>query len=301
MAVADLTAAPHLSTAITFTDIVDFMTFERLSQTLKARPAPPSPRVIGAINWGGLVTLYQREVRRFMKVFVQTVASPAITQLLFLAVFMLALGRDGLVVLGVPYPEFLAPGLVMMAIAQNAFQNTSSSMASAKIQGNIVDTLMPPLGPVELTVGYVGGAISRGLIVGIACAIVMLVFVGFPISNPFLIVFHAVAAASLMGLIGLIGGVWAHKWDHLAAFSNLVVTPLSFLSGTFYSTERLPDGWREAAHLNPFFYMIDGFRAGFLGRSDADITTGIFVMLLANLVCFGIVFWIFKTGWKLKA
>jgi len=277
------------------------MTFERQPAKTTRAVLPPTPRRIGRINWGGLKALYLREVRRFMKVHIQTVASPAITQLLFLTVFMLALGGDGRTALGVPYPEFLAPGLVIMAIATNAFQNTSSSVASAKIQGNIVDTLMPPLGPYELLVGYIGGAVTRGLFVGLTTGVIMMLIVGFPIHNPALILFHAIAAGSLLGLIGLIGGIWAEKFDHIAAVTNLVITPLSFLSGTFYSTATLPGYWQAIAHLNPFFYMIDGFRAGFLGASDGSIAVGIAVMLGANLLCGLIVLRILQTGWRLKA
>ncbi|MCR9256944.1 MAG: ABC transporter permease [Alphaproteobacteria bacterium] len=276
------------------------MTFERQQATRNHSAMPPAPRVIGRVNWGGLQALYMREVRRFMKVWIQTIASPAVTQLLFLAVFMLALGRGDFMVQGIPFPEFLAPGLVIMAIAQNAFQNTSSSVASAKIQGNIVDTLMPPLGPFEMIVGYIGGAITRGVFVGVTTGVVMMVFVGFPIHDPALILFHTLAAGSLLGLIGLIGGIWAEKFDHISAVTNFIITPLSFLSGTFYSTSRLPGVWQDIAHLNPFFYMIDGFRAGFLGVSDGSLTAGIFVMLAANLLCVAIVIRILKTGWKLK-
>ncbi len=263
--------------------------------------APPAPRRIGPVNWVGLWTLYLKEVRRFIKVATQTVLAPLVTTLLFLAIFSLALGRASATIGGVPYLHFLAPGLVMMAMVQNAFANTSSSLMISKIQGNIVDVLMPPLSAAELTLGFAAGGVSRGLMVGTAVGIAMAVVVRFSPHDWGFVLFHAVAACLLMSLIGMLTGIWAQKFDQLAAVTNFVITPFAFLSGTFYSVERLPEAWRLVAHLNPFFYMIDGFRYGFIGHADGSLTAGVAVMTGANLVL-GLVTWrLVAIGWKLKA
>jgi ABC-2 type transport system permease protein len=220
--------------------------------------------------------------------------------MLFLAVFALATG-GGKIVSGVPFAQFLAPGLVMMAMTQNAFANTSSSLLIAKVQGNIVDLLMPPLSPLEQTIAVAVGGVVRGVLVGIAVLLVMVWFVPMHVASFGLLVFHAITASLLLALLGMIGGIWAEKFDHMAAVTNFVVTPLSFLSGTFYSVESLPQWLKMLAHIDPFFYMIDGFRAGFIGHSDGSIPLGIAVMLTGNLA---LAFWayrMFKTGYKLKA
>lgn len=248
----------------------------------------------------GLWTLYLREVRRFMKVYTQTLMAPVVTTLLFLAVFTLALGKFRPDVHGVPFSVFLAPGLIMMAIAQNAFANTSSSIMIAKVQGNIVDTLMPPFAPVELVMGIAFGGVTRGIFVGIAVALAMSVVVGLSIENIGLIAYHALMASLMLALLGIIAGIWADKFDHMAAVTNFVITPLAFLSGTFYSIERLPEFGRLIAHLNPFFYMIDGFRAGFIGHSDTAPWLGVCVMAAVNAVLWCVCTWMFKSGYKLK-
>jgi len=251
-------------------------------------------------NWLGLYTLYLREVRRFVKVYTQTIIGPVVTTLLFLAVFSLALGRAVTEVNGVPFMEFLAPGLVMMAIVQNAFANTSSSMMISKVQGNIVDTLMPPLSAHELTFGIAMGGMTRGIAVGIAVTLVLSIWVPVSIHNAGLIVFHAVAAALMLSLLGVIGGIWSEKFDHIAAVTNFIITPLSFLSGTFYSIERLPELAQTIAHLNPFFYMIDGFRYGFIGQSDAPVLTGMLVVGLMDVALWIVCWRMFDSGYKLK-
>lgn len=256
---------------------------------------------MGRFNGYGLWTLYAKEVRRFCKVWAQTLIAPVITTLLFLAIFSLALGRAVEQVAGVPFAVFLAPGLVMMAMVQNAFANTSSSMVVSKVQGNIVDILMPPLSPGELTAGYVLSAATRGILVGIVTMLAMWAFVPIRVDNPGLVLFHACAASILLSLLGLIGGIWAEKFDHIAAVTNFIVTPLAFLSGTFYSIERLPGVWNQIAHFNPFFYMIDGFRTGFIGHADADPLLGIAVMTGLNAALWALCRHMFKTGYKLKA
>lgn len=252
-------------------------------------------------NLIGLWTLYMREVRRFMKVYTQTVMAPVVTTLLFLAVFTLALGQYRPDVHGVPFAEFLAPGLVMMAIAQNSFANTSSSLMIAKVQGNIVDTLMPPFTPSELVLGIAMGGVTRGVFVGTAVAIVMVPFAGLHIDHLGLILYHAVMASLMLSLIGMMGGIWADKFDHIAAVTNFVVTPLAFLSGTFYSIDRLPELGQTIAHFNPFFYMIDGFRAGFIGHADMEPFIGVIVLAVINLILWTCCVRMIKSGYKLKA
>lgn len=257
----------------------------------------PIPMSNGLAVW----TLYAREVRRFLKVYTQTLMAPVVTTLLFLAVFTLALGRSVETIHGIPFAQFLAPGLMMMAIAQNAFANTSSSILIAKVQGNIVDTLMPPLSPHDLTLGFALGGATRGVFCGAIVAIAMAFFVPVEIHNFWLILYHGCMAALMLSLLGMIGGIWSEKFDHMAAMTNFVITPLSFLSGTFYSIERLPEAGKVLAHFNPFFYMIDGFRAGFIGQSDAPVLTGIIVMAAINTVLWLVCYRMFKAGYRLKA
>ena len=261
---------------------------------------PPPPRRVGFFNARGAWTLYLKEVRRFIKVGQQTLVAPAVTTLLFLAIFTLALGGDQRVVAGIAFDRFLAPGLVMMAIAQNAFANTSSSMMISKVQGNIVDVLMPPLSPSALTTGYVLAGVTRGVMVGAVCILAMAPFVPMHIENPGLILYHAAMASLMLSLLGLMGGIWADKFDHIAAVTNFIVTPLSFLSGTFYSIDRLPGAWQLVAHLNPFFYMIDGFRYGATGHADSDPLLGIAVVTAINAVLWTACHLMFKRGYKLR-
>ncbi len=266
-----------------------------------APPAPLAPRRIGLFNARGAWTLYAKEVRRFFKVAQQTLMAPVVMTLLFLAIFTLALGGDHRVIAGVPFDRFLAPGLVMMAITQNAFANTSSSLMISKMQGNIVDVLMPPLSPSELTLGYALAGVTRGVFVGAACVLAMTIFVETHVRDLGLILYHAVMASLMLSLLGLIGGIWADKFDHIAAVTNFIVTPASFLSGTFYSIERLPGFWNTLAHANPLFFLIDGFRAGFIGRSDGPLLAGALAVAGVNAVLWAICHAMFKRGYKLKA
>jgi ABC-2 type transport system permease protein len=260
-----------------------------------------SPRAFGPVNWLGLWTLYLKEVRRFLKVSTQTLLSPVVTTLLYMAVFSLALGGALRSIGGVPFIAFLAPGLVMMAMVQNAFANTSSSLVIAKIQGNIVDFLMPPLTPGELALGLVAGGVTRGLLVGLVTALAMLPFAPFGLHDPFFIVFHAVAACVMLSLLGVVGGIWSEKFDHIASVTNFIITPLAFLSGAFYSVQQLPGIWYTIAHLDPFFYMIDGFRYGFIGHADGSLTAGIVVLTAVNVGLWALAVRLFALGYKLKA
>jgi ABC-2 type transport system permease protein len=259
------------------------------------------PRDIGTVNWIGLWTLYQREVYRFLKVYTQTIAAPVVTTLLFYAVFALALGGVVRMAGSVPFLVFLGPGLIVMAMAQNAFANTSSSVVIAKVQGNIVDVLMPPLSPLEMAVAYVGGGVTRGMFVGVVTAIAIWAFVPLGIHSPAYILFHGLMASMMLAQLGMIGGIWSEKFDHIAAFTNFVVTPLTFLSGTFYSVDRLPPAFWWLAHFNPFFYMIDGFRYGFIGQSDGTLAIGIAVMLGINAALGVLLLRMLSSGYKLKA
>ncbi|MTJ81141.1 MAG: multidrug ABC transporter permease [Telmatospirillum sp.] len=265
-------------------------------------PAPDiAPRPMGAVNWLGFWTLTAKEVRRFLKVYFQTIIAPMVTTLMFLAIFVLAMGRAAFDVAGVPFSRFLAPGLIMMAMTQNAFANTSSSLIIAKVQGNIVDVLMPPLSPLEQTLAFALGGVIRGLIVGVAVAIAMACFVPMSMHAPAFALYHAVMASLMLSLLGMIGGIWADKFDHMAAVTNFIVTPLSFLSGTFYSIDRLPESFHLIALANPFFYMIDGFRYGFIGHADGSLTVGALVVAGINVALGAVAYGMFRTGYKLKA
>jgi len=267
------------------------------------RESPMTPIEVNphAANWLGLWTLYTREVRRFLKVYTQTLIAPLVTTLLFMAVFSLALGRAVEQIGNVPFMEFLAPGLVMMAITQNAFANTSSSLVIAKIQGNIVDTLMPPLSAHELTFAFAMGGATRGMLIGTVIITAMSSFIPLGIHHIGYILYFGFMGALMLSLFGILGGIWSEKFDHMAAVTNFIVTPLSFLSGTFYSIERLPELGKLLASINPFFYMIDGFRYGFIGQADSNIMLGMAVMAGVNTVLWTTSYWMFKTGYKLKS
>ncbi len=260
----------------------------------------PEPRHIGAVNWLGLWTHYAKEVKRFYKVGFQTLVAPVVTTLLFLAIFTLALGRSLTELGGVPFEQFLAPGLIMMAIIQNSFSNTTSSLMISKIQGNIVDMLMPPISPGELTLGFVLSGATRGLLVALFVGVVISLFVPLRIHDAGMIVFHAVSASLMLSLIGLITAVWADKFDQIASITNFVIMPLSFLSGTFYSIERLPPMWQDIALINPFFYMIDGFRYGFIGHHDGSLMTGVILVCAINAGLWWTCHTMFARGYKLK-
>lgn len=261
--------------------------------------APRVTRRYGVLNGLGLWTLYLKEVRRFLKVFTQTILAPVVTTLLFLAIFTLALGKTAEIG-GVPYAEFLAPGLVMAAVMQQSFANTSSSILIGKIQGNIVDILMPPLSAAELTLGIALGGVTRGVLVAMAALAALWPFVVLRIADAGAILFFGGAGALLMSLIGIAAGIWSEKFDHLAAVTNFIVTPLAFLSGTFYSVDALPSFWRGVAHANPFFYLIDGFRSGFTGTAEALHLDSALVMVAANAALALLCYAMFARGYKLK-
>lgn len=269
--------------------------------SLRDKNGELTPRKIRGINVVGFKTLISKEVGRFMSVYTQTVIAPVVTTLLFYAVFALAFGGITRTIGDLPYLEFLAPGLIMMTMVQNAFANTSSSMVIAKVAGNIVDVIMPPLSSAELYVGYVIGGVLRGLMVGLVVAIVVALFVGLTIHSLWHILLFAVLGNMLLSSIGLAAGIWSQKFDHIAAVTNFLVTPLTFLSGTFYSISQLPGVWKDLALFNPFFYMIDGFRYGFIGHSDGDVVTGVIVLVVANMLVTILTLRMLKTGYKMKS
>ena len=259
------------------------------------------PRQINGINMVGLQTLIGKEVGRFINVYTQTVVAPVVTTLLFYAVFALAFGGITRTIGDIPYLSFLAPGLIMMTMVQNSFANTSSSMVIAKVQGNIVDILMPPLSAAELFWGYIIGGIVRGLMVGSVVGVVVAVTVGLSVYSLFHIVAFAILGTMMLSSIGLAAGIWSQKFDHIAAVTNFLVTPLTFLSGTFYSISQLPPFWANLAHYNPFFYMIDGFRYGFIGQSDGDVVIGLAFLSMINVVLGVLTWWMLRTGYKIKS
>lgn len=261
----------------------------------------PQPKTIGAVNLIGLRTLVGREVGRFINVYSQTIIAPVITTLMFYTVFALAFGGIERLVGDMPYMTFLAPGLLMMTMVQNAFANTSSSMVIAKVQGNIVDVLMPPLSPLEFYLGYTIGGILRGISVGFATGLALVLFVHLPIAHIGIILLYAVLGTMMLSSLGLAAGIWSDKFDHIAAVTNFVVTPLTFLSGTFYSVSQLPGVWQNLAHFNPFFYMIDGFRYGFIGHADGNVVIGIVLLSIVNIVLSLLTWGMIKSGYKIKS
>ncbi|MEF8793599.1 ABC transporter permease [Thiohalorhabdus sp.] len=249
----------------------------------------------------GFYTLFKKEIMRFWKVGVQTVFSPMVTTLLYLLIFSYVLEDRVNVYPGVSYTEFLVPGLMMMAIIQNAFANSSSSLIQSKVTGNIIFILMPPLSSLEFYLAFVLAAAIRGVLVGISVYIVAIFFVDLNLNNIGAILGFAFLASSVMAAFGLIAGIWAEKFDQIAAFTNFFVVPLSFLSGVFYSINDLPAFWRGVSHLNPFFYMIDGFRAGFIGHSDVSLTYS-FGFVIGFLVLFSAAcLRLLHTGYKLRS
>jgi ABC-2 type transport system permease protein len=270
----------------------------------QVRTAPGEP-VIRNVNWGGLKTLYVKEVRRFFKVQLQTVWAPAVTTLLYLVIFTVALGARHSVEVGggaVPFADFIAPGLIVMGMMTNAFANASFSLLVGKIQGTIVDYLMPPLSTAELLTALVGGAVTRAFLVGFAVWIVMLFWPGVHVLplHPLAVLWFGLLGSIFLALLGVLTSIWAEKFDHAAAVTNFVVAPLSLLSGTFYSVDRLAPTFRAISHANPFFYVISGFRYGFLGIADSPVLAGSLIVLAIDVALGLLCYSLLKRGWKLK-
>ena len=270
-------------------------------------PAQGEP-VIHRVNKLGLWTLYIKEVRRFIKVQTQTIWAPAITTLLQLVIFTVALGREGREVLGVSFATFVAPGLIVMGMMNNAFANSSFNFLSGKMQGTIVDYLMPPLSEIELMLGLIGAAVTRAVLVGLALAGAMWLYPGVVLGVPHLwaIVWFGLMGSMLLAFVGLLSSMWAEKFDHNAAITNFVIMPLTMLSGTFYVIDNLAPAFQTISRLNPIFYVISGFRFGFLGQSDigstnAAVLHGAIGLGVLNLVVGTVCFLLLKRGWKLKS
>jgi ABC-2 type transport system permease protein len=248
-----------------------------------------------------------KEVRRFLKVQTQTVWAPSVTTLLFLVIFTVALGREGRMVLGVPFASFVAPGLIVMGMMQNAFANSSFSLLGGKIQGTIIDYLMPPLSSGELMGAIVGAAVTRAILVGGAVALAMLVWPGvsLAVEHVWAVIWFGLMGSAMLGLIGLATSVWAEKFDHNAAISNFIVAPLSLLSGTFYAIDNLAPAFQAVSRANPFFYVISGFRYGFLGESDigghSDVAIAAVGLGVFNIAIAVAVYFVLRSGWKLKS
>ena len=258
-------------------------------------------RKFGLINWIGAYNLYIKEINRFLIVWAQTLLSPLISSLLFLSVLSLAIGSDRNDVLGFPFISFLAPGLIAMSIIQQGFSHSSSSLMIGKIQGNIVDTLFAPLSATEVTLAVILAAVTRSIIITIISITIFSIIIEIHIYNIFYIFIFAFLGSFILGALGFIAGLWAEKFDHMATVTNFIITPLSFLSGVFYSVERLPAVFQTISKFNPFFYMIDGFRYGFLGVSDGSIKFGLIYLIILSLLTWMVCYYLFKIGYKIKS
>ncbi len=246
-------------------------------------------------------TLLKKELLRFWRVAFQTVAAPVITALLYLLIFSHVLEGHVQVYNGVPYTAFLIPGLIMMSVLQNAFANSSSSLIQSKVMGNIVFILLTPLTHLQFFVAFLFAAIIRGLVVGLCIYLVAMWFIDLTIVHPWLIFAFALLGSALLGTFGIIAGIWADRFDQMAAFQNFIIMPLSFLSGVFYSIHSLPPFWQKVSQLNPFFYMIDGFRYGFFGKGDVSPLISLSIVGASFLVLAWITLKMLKSGYKLRA
>jgi ABC-2 type transport system permease protein len=269
---------------------------------------PQGEAIIHQVNWLGMKTLYMKEVRRFFKVQTQTIWAPAVTTLLFLVIFTVAMGRGDRMVLGVNFATFVAPGLIVMGMMQNAFANASFSFLSGKMQGTIIDFLMPPLTEAELMGAMIAAAITRSILVGLALALMMAFWpdVSLHMAHPWAVVWFGLTGSIFLALLGFLSSIWADKFDHNAAITSFVIAPLSLLSGTFYVIDNLAPAFQAVSRLNPFFYVISGFRFGFLGQSDIGSTNmavlhGALGMGLLDLALGALTYLVLRSGWKLKS
>ena len=258
-------------------------------------------RRFGIINWIGAWTLYKKEVLRFLIVWIQTIFSPLVSSLLFLLVLSLAIGSGRGDVLGVPFITFLAPGLISMQVIQQSFSHSSSSFMIGKIQGNIVDILYAPLSPAEVTISISLAAVTRSVIIAIISILIFKLIIDIEITNYLTLIIFTFLSSFILGNVGIIAGLWSEKFDHMASVTNFVIVPLSFLSGTFYSIDRLPNFLQIISKANPFFYMIDGFRYSFIGNADGSIMVGLFYLAILGFVSWFIAYLLYKKGYKIKS
>jgi ABC-2 type transport system permease protein len=268
------------------------------------RFAEPGVPVIRNVNWAGTWALYSKEVRRFMKVQLQTVWAPAIQTLLFLVIFSVALGGANRMVLGVPFADFIAPGLIVgTGMLQASFQNSSFSLLVGKVQGTLIDYLMPPISTGEMLFALVAASVTRACIVGFALWLAMALWPGVHVTPVHLwaIIWFGIGGSTLIAFVGVLTSIWADKFDHAASITNFVIAPLSLLSGTFYAIDRLSPLFQTISHANPFFYIISGFRYGFLSAADTNVPTGAVVLLVLNILLGTVTYALLRVGWKLKA
>ncbi len=254
-----------------------------------------------SINWFGAYTLFKKEVWRFAKVYHQTLLSPVVNILLFLAVFTLAVGDHVRNIGDVPFALFVSAGLIMMAAMQNAFANSSSSMVMGRVLGHYIDYIMPPLEAAELLLAYSLGALVRGIAVGVVSYVAVSFFVDISFAHPLWALFYMVFSCLFLAFLGVLCGIISETFDQMSAVTSYLITPLTFLSGTFYSTKALPEFWQNVAHYNPFFYMIDGFRYSVTGFSDGEVAFGASYILLVNFILGIILYVMLKTGYKIKS
>lgn len=259
------------------------------------------PKRYGIFNLRGTLTLYKKECTRFVAVWQQTLAGPSVSALLFLFVFTIAIPRSAGISGNIAFPEFLAPGLIIMTALQNAFANTSSSILVGKIQRNLHDVLMSPITAFEFTLAYMMGGMTRGILVAIFTGIVMSFFTDTHIQNIFSLLFYSIFGTMMLALLGIVSGLWAEKFDHIASATNFVIMPLTFFSGTFYSIERLPAFFQNIAHYNPVFYIIDGFRSGFIGQAESHLLGGAIALIVINILLFLGTWMLIRRGYKIKS
>jgi len=262
--------------------------------------APPPPREYRGANWEGLKTLYLREVRRFWKVGTQTLLAPVVTALLYMMVFVVAVRGARPPIEGVAFATFIAPGLIMMQVLSNAFSNSSSSLLQAKMNGLMSDFLTPPLSPTEQVAGFALGAATRGIVVGAVTALAVLPFASLHIVHLWAVIYFGLGASLIMGLLGIMAAIWSVKFDHIAAVSNFIIMPMTFLSGTFYLVSSLPEPFRTASKFNPFFYLIAGFRYGFIAQADGSIVAGVISTAALTVILWAVCHWMFASGYRLK-
>ncbi len=255
----------------------------------------------GAVNWVGFWSLYVKEVSRFFVVWAQTLLSPLVSSLLFLSVLTLAIGNERGEVLGFPFISFLAPGLIVMSMIQQSFSHTVSSLMISKMQGNIIDTLFAPLTATEVTFALILAAVTRSLFILVISIIAFSLIVDLNIHSIFYIFIGSFIGSFILGALGFITGLWAEKFDHTATITNFIITPLSFLSGVFYSIDKLPEFFQLASKANPFFYIIDITRYGFLGTSDGSVSFGIIYLLIISFIMWFLSYYLYKIGYKIKS
>ncbi len=253
------------------------------------------------INWVGAYTLYLKETLRFLSVFGQTIIGPIVTSILFLSVISLAISNDRPNVLGVPFIEFLAPGLIAMQIIQQAFSHSSSSLLMGKVMGNIVDLVGAPLSASEVSLSIIFASVTRALFISVISIIIFSIMIEIEIKNYLIFFIYLFLSSFIMGAAGFIAGLWADKFDHMATATNFIIVPLSFLSGTFYSVDRLPDLLSTLSHYNPFFHMIDGFRYAFINNMDGSLKFGLIYLILISIIIWLIAYLLYKKGYKIKS